>query len=138
MPRLRYKKDYEGLSHELQREASTWEEPTDEILTSEGERPSGQSWLSNAVIIASLEDKKIRQQLDYHKTMVRFLEGELLARLAGRREYRKSPDYARHGTESVVPPKIRKRSPRLNKVERVIKQAIAMGLPPEVIQKILG
>lgn len=81
-PRLRYRKDWD------------WE-PNDEITqptevdgqepSSEEAPPVGQSWLSNAAVIASLPDARLRGAIAHHRAMLLTMETELRARgLTGR------------------------------------------------------
>src|SRR5882724_3188069 len=65
MPRLRYKKDYDVNFEESENERSS---------------TSGQSWLSNATIVAQLSDKKIHEAITHYRALISLLEAELLAR----------------------------------------------------------
>ena len=85
MPRIRRKRDRDWEpSDEDFPEAhaqTTDDEPSDASRPYEGyEGDSGRSWLSNAVILGSLPDNKLKAALARYRAMVRLCEGELALR----------------------------------------------------------
>ena len=96
MPRLRYLKKYQRIEVEYE-EGNTGiargQVPSSNLATNEGLYEavedennskswprSGQSWLSNATIIASMSDAKLKSTLSYYKGMQVLLEAELQVR----------------------------------------------------------
>lgn len=73
MPRIRYLKKYTPIEvdyeHENERERTRY---TNEL--------SGKSWLSNANIIGSMSEAKLKQSIAYYHEMSTLLEAELMAR----------------------------------------------------------
>lgn len=113
--------DAEGLYNELQKINSSISDNTYSFKNEES--VTGQNWLSNAAIISSLKDSKLRQQIEYHKQMVRFLEEELRLRTLGRREYIPYVDRQFSEIESRVPNKeirliLRNLRPRIRQYRR--------------------
>jgi hypothetical protein len=95
MPRIRYLKSWDFTLYEDNKERSydgANSESDDEENSGESESPiSGNSWLSNAAVIANIPDAKIKQAIISLKSQLRQLEAELLSRrLADRRGSRKN------------------------------------------------
>lgn len=89
MPRLRYRKDWnydENLRSESSDETDAEQtNKSEDVGGPDDDAVSGQSWLSNAAIVASIPDAKLRSALVYHRTMSKLFEQELRIRgLTGR------------------------------------------------------
>lgn len=72
MPRLRYYKKYEQLTED----SNNGEESSNEGINYESEK----GWWSNASIIASLSETKIKAAIEAHKSFISLLQAELLSR----------------------------------------------------------
>jgi hypothetical protein len=89
MPRLRRIKDYEWVDNGN----FHVEDSDDESTESSGSQPlseatTGQSWLSNASVIASLNDEKLKSSINYYRTLAKLMEEELVGRRMGTRSQR--------------------------------------------------
>lgn len=93
MPRLKRMKIYEPISIEYEREETRDERNDDESNDDEREStgefesesesrflPPEKGWWSSPKIILSLDDKRIKTALLYHKEQIKILEAELAAR----------------------------------------------------------
>ncbi len=117
MPRLRYLKNY-NVNFE------------DEI---EDEEPlTGQSWLSNATIISSLTNDKIRTAIKYHRETVKLLENELICRANGTRAYHEFilPSFRTNGHNNG---KINNESKMARKLRSILLKA---RIKPEMVEEL--
>lgn len=87
MPRLKRMKIYEPISIEYEREKTGDERNDDDTNDNEREResesrflPPEKGWWSSPKIILSLDDKRIKTALLYHKEQIKILEAELASR----------------------------------------------------------
>lgn len=78
MPRIRYLKKYTPIEVEYEsRDQSKYEDIRD---SGRENSRSGNSWLSNATIISSMSEAKLKQSIAYYREMSALLEAELMAR----------------------------------------------------------
>jgi hypothetical protein len=117
-PRLRHLKNY-NFDFEKEEEKS-------EGLT-------GQSWLSNATIIQSLNDDKIRTAIKYHRETAKLLENELICRANGIRTYHEFtlPSF-RTNRHNII--KVNNESKVARKLRRILQQA---RVKPEMVEDLV-
>ena len=158
MPRLRRVKDYDisfnpndfivddDEAHEVHEAASEQSNASVEGTLSESDDTSeftgGQSWLSSASIISSLDDQKLHQAITYHRGMAKLLEEERVGRALGvrhRRHYH-DPTWAsdtRSGRRSLRSPS-RRSAKAMGRKEKLIDSLLRSGVPHQLIQQLLS
>lgn len=150
MPRIRYLKPklediqpivieesvVDSNDEEIESEPAT-EQPFGRLTASTGEATSFAGWLSNANVIASLPDAKLRGAIDYHRAVLNQLQAEMVSRLAGRRtpgvSYRQSDIGSFHAVSGDVRRKPRRAAPRRNKNAAGARRVGAVRLTTEQI-----